>query len=216
VLNELQEKGLVEKTISKPADFKAVPIQEGLEILLSRKNKEYEEIEETTKRLQEELKNNNKAPKTAEPGENFCLVSSKEGSLRKRKRCMASAQKSIDVATSFKRFLQITATQSDDIKNAIERGVKFRWLLSKDGYFDDENYLLQQSKDSLFHEIRYNFLWTAMGKDALAVFDKKEVLIVIEEKQFFLDSELLWSSNSSFAAIAQNYFDLAWEKAAYK
>ena len=126
MLNELQEKGLVEKTISKPADFKAVPIQEGLEILLSRKNKEYEEIEETTKRLQEELKNNNKAPKTAEPGENFCLVSSKEGSLRKRKRCMASAQKSIDVATSFKRFLQITATQSDDIKNAIERGVKFR------------------------------------------------------------------------------------------
>ena len=49
VLTELQEKGLVEKIIAKPAMYKATTFKESISVLLQNKKEEYIEIEKQVK-----------------------------------------------------------------------------------------------------------------------------------------------------------------------
>jgi sugar-specific transcriptional regulator TrmB len=51
VLDDLQEKGLVEKIIAKPTMYKATPIKEGLSILLQNKKEEFIETEKQVKTM---------------------------------------------------------------------------------------------------------------------------------------------------------------------
>lgn len=214
VLSELQEKGLVEKTIAKPTEFKATPIQEGLEILLTRKIVELKEIEKKTKELEERIRSDPSTTKSQEEDTQFYLVPSKEASLRKRKKCIAFAQKSIDIATSWKRFLQITSTQIDDLLVANNRGVKLRWVVNKTEK-EASPKIIQECIEKLSCEIRYNVPTSSeLSEAALAVFDGREVLVVTDPNQpFFLDSGMLWSNNPPIASLMQHYFNLLWEKA---
>jgi len=41
VLNELQEKGLIEKIIMMPTEYQATPIEVGVSVLLKQKSREY-------------------------------------------------------------------------------------------------------------------------------------------------------------------------------
>ena len=43
--NELQKIGIIEKIISTPAQYKAIPLEDGIKILLQRKNKENSEAQ---------------------------------------------------------------------------------------------------------------------------------------------------------------------------
>ncbi len=214
VLTELEEKGLVEKTLAKPTEFKAIPIQEGLEILLSRKTVEFKDIEKRTKELEERIRNDQNITKSQTENSQFYLVPSKEASLRKRKKCIASTQKSIDISTSWKRFLQITSTQIEDFVAACNRGVKLRWVVNKT---EKENSpkIIQECLQRLSCQVRYNFPTdNELSEAALAVFDAKEVLVVTDSNQpFFLDSGMLWSNNPPIAELMQHYFNLLWEKA---
>jgi sugar-specific transcriptional regulator TrmB len=214
VLTELQEKGLVEKTLAKPTDFKAIPIQEGLEILLTRKNVEFKDIEKKTKELEERIRNDQNITKSQNETSQFYLVPSKEASLRKRKKCIGSTQKSLDISTSWRRFLQITSTQIDDLLAASNRGVKLRWVVSKTEK-ETSPKIIQECIQKLSCEIRYHFpITTELSEAALAVFDGKEVLVVTDPDQtFFLDSEMLWSNSLPIASLMQHYFNLLWEKA---
>jgi len=214
VLTELQEKGLVEKTLAKPTDFKAIPIQEGLEILLTRKNVEFKDIEKKTKELEERIRNDQNITKSQNENSQFYLVSSKEASLRKRRKCVSSTQKSLDISTPWRRFLQITSTQIDDLRAASNRGVKLRWVVSKTEK-ETSPKIIRECIQKLSCEIRYHFPIAAeLSESALEVFDGKEVLLVTDPDQpFFLDSGVLWSNSLPIASLMQHYFNLLWEKA---
>src|SRR4030042_703709 len=56
VIAKLQEIGLVQKILSTPNLFKAISLQEGLQILLERKAKEFSEIEEKTQETIQKIK----------------------------------------------------------------------------------------------------------------------------------------------------------------
>ena len=56
-LDELQEKGLVEKEIAQPYTFRATPIQSALQILLDQKFEECKKIRKETNMLLRKTKN---------------------------------------------------------------------------------------------------------------------------------------------------------------
>jgi sugar-specific transcriptional regulator TrmB len=58
VLAALQERGIVEKALSIPAMFKAVPIEQTLNILLQSKDKELDMLREKTEQLLTNFKRN--------------------------------------------------------------------------------------------------------------------------------------------------------------
>ena len=212
VLTELQEKGLVEKTIAKPAGFKPVPMQDGLEILLKRKNKEYGEIEEKTKQFLQKLKETEKEPEITQEDSEFYLIPAKEASLQKMKKCLATAQKNADFVGSWKRIQQIASLQKDDLLKAASRGVKLRFVTTIP---DNSEASAKAPLDVLKLGYEVRFAAPFSPEASMAILDGKEVLVSTEAKKpFYLDSPLLWSNNDSFALAMQHYFDLMWEKAA--
>ena len=60
ILDELQNKGLIEKILATPMQYKAIPLQEGLSILLKRKAKQYKETEIKVDYLKQRLHKINK------------------------------------------------------------------------------------------------------------------------------------------------------------
>jgi sugar-specific transcriptional regulator TrmB len=212
VLTELQEKGLIEKTISKPTEFRAVPIQEGLELLLIRKNKEISEIEEKTKKLLHKIKKVQEEKEPIEENAQFYLVPAKDAAWQKIKKCISKSQHSVDIAIDWKKFLQLTSTHMDDFITALNRGVKYRWVITRP--VEDE--MLPKFVNECIEKLscQLKFALSSSPKASVAVFDQKEVLIATEaEMPFYLDSAMLWSNNSSFGTAMQHYFDLMWEKA---
>lgn len=92
ILRDLHEIGLVEKVIRTPSEFKPVPIQAGLSVLLINKTKEYRETEEKTKKLLKKFTNIQK--ETFEEGKNeFLLIPGKHCSSKSEKKCWRTLNK---------------------------------------------------------------------------------------------------------------------------
>jgi hypothetical protein len=208
----LQDKGLIEKTISKPTEFRAVPIQDGLELLLARKNMEYGEIQEKTKQLLQKIKNSQEERNPTEDSAQFYLVPAKDAAWHRIKKCVAASQQSISISIEWNKFFQLTSTHMDDLSKGHDRGVKYRWLISNREKTESLPKIAQDCIEKLSCEIR--FAKPSFPEASVAIFDGKEVLVATEAHMpFYLDSAMLWSNNSSFVAAMQHYFDLLWEKA---
>ncbi len=212
VLTELKDKGLIEKTLSKPTEFRAIPLQEGLELLLARKNRELGEVAEKTKRILSRINNSLEEEKSSEEKDQFYLVPAKDAAWFRIKKCIKTSIQSIDIAIEWKKFLQLSSTHMDDLAEASNRGVKYRWIVSRPEEDGPINRIAYNCIERLSCQLK--FAVPRLPEASVAVFDLKEVLIATEAQlPFYLDSALLWSNNSSFAITMQHYFDLMWEKA---
>ncbi len=95
ILCELQEMGLVEKVIAVPLRFKAVPIQDGLSILLMQKAREYSEAKKETRVLIRKFRNNReKTPFTEDP--ELIVIPKKEALIKRLGNGLENTQRSID------------------------------------------------------------------------------------------------------------------------
>jgi len=209
ILLELQEMGFIEKRLdAKPAEYEATPIQYGLSSLLTHKIYEYREIEQKATKLLEKLKTNTETQPSEEA--QFHFISPK-ASLQKRKRCMKNAQKSTDVITSWKRFLQLTSNQMPDLLDALNRGVTYRWIISEP---EDKTIIPKTTQKYMKKPLcKVRFLYSNSPNTALAIYDEKQVLIATEAKKpYYLDSAMLWSNNPSITTIIQYYFNSLWKE----
>jgi sugar-specific transcriptional regulator TrmB len=104
VVSKLHELGLVEKMITTPNIFKAVPIREGLLMLLRRKAEEYNEMEAKTRELLQKYEKNNEEKTLQRDESQFILVPEKEASRRKFTNAIVNTQTSIDMILQWECF----------------------------------------------------------------------------------------------------------------
>ena len=104
ILSRLQELGLVEKTISRPVRFKALPIQEGIPFLLKQRKEETKKMEQRAEKIIDDYRPEINNHRVCEYEPHFVLIPKKMASLKKRCEEIDNAQKSIDFITSWKRF----------------------------------------------------------------------------------------------------------------
>ena len=102
IMKELQNEGIIEKILTHPIQFKAVPMNEVLNRLIQKRNKESLEIKKKTLALQIELKKKQKSnPTNIAPI--FILIPSKRAPDRIGE-AIDNAKKSINLAVSWSRF----------------------------------------------------------------------------------------------------------------
>jgi sugar-specific transcriptional regulator TrmB len=209
ILAELQEKGLVEKIIAMPTEFKFIPIEDCLHILIERKKTEISETRKKATKLLQKLKEKNSKNILQEEESQFILVPEKE--VRRRLRmAIENAQTSIDTVVTWNR-LRIRMVDFDDtVKKALKRGVKFRFIIDKS---EDENPLLEireaLTKDPLY-KIKYsNHQLSAI----LGIYDEKEVIISISATAGIDEAPVLASNNLCLLVVAKNYFEAMWKTA---
>jgi len=129
VLSELQEKCLVEKIISKPNKYRPIQIEEGLTILLQRRNKQTVEIKNM---MTEICKNFSSTDKSEDDNEKyqFVLVTQKETIANKLTKAVETAQTNIDLMNDSREAMIMHEKIHELMDKALKKGVKIRTILN--------------------------------------------------------------------------------------
>lgn len=208
ILN-LHEMGLVEKTIGIPNLFEAIPLQDGISILLSRKEKEYNEIKEKTEQLIEQARCCMSEVIAAQE-KDFHITPKKMIFIKGALIHMQNAQQSNDTISSFKRFSQAMAYSFETHKRALARGVKTRVIVEK----PEKGQLLPETVQNLIAHPNFELRYTlTVPKTLGACFDNEGVGILMDPSASITESACFNTNHPSFVELFRNYFEKLWNTA---
>ena len=208
IMPKLETLGLAQKVLSIPNEWKAAPINEGLAILLERKNKQFSELKKETTKLLNSFKENNKATESKEKNVEFIIVPGGETHLRWITKRLGRVKKSTNAFVTWNAFQSMVFNESKQFKKLLGRDVKFRHIIygidgtkneiKLDPYLENPNFQVRYIQNPPLA--------------AIAIFDGKEAVFSNPAKDLLAPPKL-WSNNTHFVALLQKYFDVTWEKA---
>jgi len=206
VLSELQQLGLVEKIITAPTKFTAIPIQEGVSILLERRIKKTSELQARTRGLVHRV---TMKVKTATPQENqhFVLIPEREALIRRTKKAIRNTQESIDLITSGTVLPQFLFILAEELNGAMRRGVKIRYLTNNPEDANSWTEIVSAFTKNPSFNLR---ILSSPPETRCGIHDKKEVFIATVPSSNAFQSTVLWSNNPSLIVVAQDHFDKKW------
>jgi len=209
VLANLQEHGLVEKVISNPATFKAVPMEQGLSVLFQRKEREYNMLRERTEQLRHSFKNRENTELYRDEDHQFVIIPEKGAEIKKRRKLLEASRQSMDVLNSWKRFSKtIFEFAEDDIK-ALQRGVKIRTITEKPSKKEMPK-ILRDFRNAGSFTLKYV---SQPPRAVMTIYDGKEALLTTSSAAGLGETTVLWTNNPSLLAVMQEYFELIWSQA---
>lgn len=208
VLSKLQKKGLIEKIIKKPLQFKAVPINLGTAFLLERKKMEHEDLKARTNHLLQEIRKSPLPQPLETETSHFVMIPQRQTVVRRIRDAIDKTRKSVDIFLSWKRFsVGITSTFVESAQKAWDRGVKFRIVVEIPDKTVAMERALQLCRKSPLCNVRFIF---GPPKTVLGIYDKKETFIIVNPTKGLFDSPALWSNNQSLISVVQDYFETLW------
>lgn len=210
LLAQLQKKGLIERIISSPTQFKAIPLEQGFAILIRRKEKEISEIKKETSKIIEDFKQNNTKPTINEQEPQFTLIPGKEALIMKLKKMIENTEKTTDVIIEGHAFGKFIFELFEVTSEALRRNVRFRVIIGN----PIEKKLWKKTVQEFAKYANYKIkTLTVKHSLVLAINDKKEVIVICFSRKNFADSPAIWSNNANLIEIAQHCFESMWEKA---
>ncbi len=204
VMPKLEEYCLVEKTITVPIFFKAIPIRDGFTMLLAHKAKEFQEIEAKSREIIKKYKENKE--QEIQVDYQFELIPAYIATTRKLREMVERSQKGYDFIFYSKSLAKVIDNIIVIFKELIKKGVKIRLIACMHEEETLHKRILNLKKKGLF-EIRYMF---SEPQITLTLFDKKEALI--NTAPFPMGTPSLWSNNPVIVSIFQDYFDRKWRE----
>ena len=209
ILTVLLEIGLVEKMISSPAEFRAVPIQAGLSILMVNRARENKETEEKTKELLKKFASLQKDELTQDKDE-FLLIPGRTMFFEKRKRALENISQSLSIITTEKRFAQAMQHLSESYQKALKRGVKIRVIAEKSA---DEEPFLKTVKEFIVNP-NFSLKYSDKALKAnIVIFDDSEAIVLVYPTLDLAESPALWTNHSGLIAMYQDHFETVWNSA---
>lgn len=205
VITRLQELKLVEKLLTAPTMFRALPLDDGVKMLLEKKDQEHNEIKAKSKAL---LMRHRKASQDllADDVSQFILIP--DGRLTKRKvaEMVDSNQKTHDILIYWADFKHQAKSVTSMWNKVLVRGVRVRVIvfLEKDEMLP--NSILYLSKNPLFEVRRAS----TPPKVTLSIIDGKETLLSVTPSISPRGKPGLYVHNHGVVGLVQEYFELAW------
>ncbi len=208
-LNDLLDKGFIEKEIAMPNNFKALPIHLAMQIVVKQKKEECREIEKKTAEFLEKFREF-EDKNVQEPEYKFTVLNGRERIIQKMKQQHDKAKSSVDILSTLPRWLQIVEECFDNYKRALSRGVKYRVIVET-----------PESKPNLTKEVQTllespNFklkITSNSRKTNSAIFDKKEATFNFFPSKIIAESPLIWTNHPSFMTMCQDHFTTTWKSA---
>jgi sugar-specific transcriptional regulator TrmB len=205
VMARLQELNLVEKFLSTPTIFRALPVSEGIKMLLDRREVEHNEIKAKTKDLLSRYKQVGKNASVEEVSE-FILIP--EGRLTKRKvaEMLDSNQETQDVLIYWSDF----KTQINDVASmwtkVLLKGISMRIIV-----FLHKNERLPQKIMCLSRYPHFEIRKASKPpKATLSIIDGKETLISVTPSISPRGKPGLYVNNHGIVGLIQEYFETTW------
>ena len=209
ILTELREIGILEKILEAPTEFKAVPIEDSVAILLERKAKALFGLQKDIDKLIIDIKEK-KQKRTREEKAQYVLVPEREALVRRLKKTIGDTKMSIDAVSSLKAFARSFFVFSEEIESALERDVKIRWVIDEP---EDAN-PVPEALQTLAKKPNFELKVVSYPPNVrIGIYDRKDVFMASFPARHALDSPALWSTNHSFIEIVQGFFETIWHAA---
>ena len=176
ITSELIHLGLIEKVISRPTNFKAIPIEKVTAILLRRRKEKTCKLESKTRALLKQFKTNNKELHFGKT--EFVLVPKNEAIVERFRSLIDNAQKTIDIVSSWKRFSSFLSF-AEVLEKAWSNGVKSRIIVEVPEKGRVSDLVLDFCQKSTFCEVRFV---PSPPQTVMSIYDKKEILIALDPK----------------------------------
>jgi sugar-specific transcriptional regulator TrmB len=211
IIPTIEKHGIIEKLMTRPVSYQAVPAALVLPIMIKHKSTEQQELIKQTEDLLKDL-NCNQAKKDQEADTDSVMVYGKDSIIRRSMAALSKAKLSVCVVTSQERFEDAIFELADEWKNASGRGVKIKIAtekpVQKKAALKIENRL---SKYPNF-EVKY---FQSSPSAVVSIIDDEEAFIAMSGVTQFPGAAVLWSKNPSLMALARNYFEDIWSTSSY-
>ncbi len=208
LLDELQQLGLVQKTLVRPATFKATPPKEAIEIFMRRKKDEFSKMEKQADKFVQRATQILGETPTEPEKDQFLLITEREAITSKALQAIENTKKTLNDITPFIEFAPWISVLSESFRKALDRGVKIRWITNKPA-----NLNLPESLQNCTNHPNFKLRFIpSLPEVKMGIFDNKELILGIFAKSSFSVSPCLYSVNSSLVTLAENYFEICWKK----
>jgi len=211
LIDELQEIGLVEKEVSNPARFRAVPISDAISYLTKKRRERTNALfEESTALL---AKFPEKNSRTAIQGEiQFVIVPKGEPLLRRVEKALKTVDKKILVITPWRELTQWIFTLREWWQQTLDRGVKVRWITENPPQKSDAKV---EMIENFARKHNFSLRTVTLPIDIrLSVFDGKEVFMATQVNINAGESPALWTNSPTIIPLFEDYFKMKWNQAA--
>jgi sugar-specific transcriptional regulator TrmB len=206
ILPKLQQLGLVEKIIKKPLEYRAIPMNDGISLLLETRTSQYEKVRSEAKILLSTAKKEKPKKKQIDIPQ-FVLIPKRTVTERIRT-SIEKAQLSIDLVLSWKRFSQgIASAFAESIETAWAKNVKIRFIIESPLEGKTEKQLIQFCREKPCCQVRFT---PHYPKATFGIYDKKEIYLIAKSKTDLPGSPALWSDNQSLISAMEDYFEMLW------
>jgi sugar-specific transcriptional regulator TrmB len=210
VIRQLQNLRLTEKILGTPSSYRAMPLTEGISLLLNQKKHEFRLLQNNAKKL---LRKNGpllKADQSCADQDQFVIVPPLEMHYRKFQDSLGKARESLDSVFSWADLKSTIEDGAPAHKEALKKGAKLRYIVEKQGVPKDHaattNVLSSVGSFKVRFVQKIPQVW-------FGIVDKEELFVVVCPKPNPMKSACLWSCNSGIIEIFQSYFDAAWQNA---
>ncbi len=207
----LEGKGLIEKGLGPISDYKAMSIDSGLSLLIEQKQCHVSELKKRINTILEENKKRSyperQATNDLDKNSQFTIVHGKGAIIRKLRESLQKIQTNLNVVTTKERFSSAIFEFSPDYRKAMERGVKIRIVAEKHSPEKTAIAIV----NSLAKNSNFEFKYCTRPKTIISIFDEKEAMVTISATADLEGTSSLWSNDSAFIDLAQNYFRNKWD-----
>ncbi|MCW4006249.1 MAG: helix-turn-helix domain-containing protein [Candidatus Bathyarchaeota archaeon] len=206
-LAQLQEIGLVEKMVTTPIKFKALPINYGLQMLLKQREKENTDIQKKASQLIKSYQNTdeNLVPQTSDA--QFVLIPKKETIVHTVQEIAKKTQTHMYFMTPLKKLLPLIINHPDIFSAATKRGVNVQILTEKP---EEKTDLTKPTRELNKHpNFELRMILTPLNVD-FGIFDDQKILLSTAAKTNPTQAPAIFSNNPDIIELAKNYFEIAW------
>jgi hypothetical protein len=201
--------GLVEKIIRIPSEFNALPIQAGFSLLIQRRARKTDKLQERTKEIVRCYENNKFQKVSLDENRQFILVPPRKASIRRRRELIEASQKCIDVLVSLKRLGPTAYTYYDATKKALERGVKIRLIIEKPKKKYEIPKIIEDLQKKPYFLTKYINNFPAA---IVSIYDREQILVTTSATKSWGESPTFWSKNPSLLAMINNFYEALWRQ----
>jgi sugar-specific transcriptional regulator TrmB len=206
-ISTLEKIGLVKRVIASPTIFRAIPIADGLSILLQRNAEKHEENCRHAKHFLRNFINNREKP--SQEDYQYTLTSGFKAESREFEKALLDTQTSADGILLW-RDVQFSVNRTFKIfRKLVKRGVKFRCITN---ISEDEKLpqTIQTLKKTGSFEMRFASTVPTAG---INILDRKKVEFIIVPQGDYSKMQVLRSNDPALVDLAQDYFELKWQSA---
>lgn len=207
VLIRLQELGLVEKMLTNPTVYRALPIGDGLKMLLNKKELADQEIKRKTNKLLKKYKNSSEETLTQTRSE-FTLLP--DGKLMKRKivdmvKANTTTHEIIIYWNDFSHQINETVERWSKLLN---KGVNLKIIVYLKPKERLPKNVLDLQKQPGF-QIRQS---PTPPKSTISIIDGNQALLSVSPALSPGGRPGLWVNNQGIVGLIQEYFEMTWQK----